>query len=177
MYIIDPSLHYPAISTKTIIDFLSFLETRKKSLIRQQSLHLQQVSKFLFGSKMTVQVLSPLQYCLKNFPTLPHTPVSPLMIYRPKPSPSNQAIQAQPNFRKQQKPSRTNNTNSQPAKNQLKIKKRGGEPIKPAALAPQVNRPSPHQKIQELRFYAGSCTSSASPPPSSLPVPLFLAKT
>ncbi|KAL6131617.1 hypothetical protein ACLB2K_069991 [Fragaria x ananassa] len=92
------------------------------------------------------------------------------MIYRPKPSPSNQAIQAQPNFRKQQKPSRTNNTNSQPAKNRLKIKKRGGEPIKPAALAP-------HQKIQELRFYAGSCISSASPPPSSLPVPLFLAKT
>ncbi|XP_024163683.1 early nodulin-20-like [Rosa chinensis] len=152
---------------------------------------------------MVLQVLSP-QDCLRNPLTSRQVPLPPLIKYPPKPNPSpnpkpnhkpnpNQTIRAQPDRQKKRKPSRSNNTNSLPARSdfqkihvandqlsgQVKILKRGEGLTKPAAPhqpspAPKKKRPS--QKVQELRFYAGSCTSSASPPPSSLPLPSFLAK-
>lgn len=148
---------------------------------------------------MAVQVLSP-HDCLKN-PSSRQALFSPLMKYQPKPTPNpnpnpnpNRAIHAHPDRRKQQMPSRSININSLPArsavqkipvvKNQLigqvKILKRGEELTKPAAphqpsYTPKENRSSP-QKVQDLRYYAGSVTCIASPPPSSLPLPSFLAK-
>ncbi|KAL6131460.1 hypothetical protein ACLB2K_069835 [Fragaria x ananassa] len=132
---------------------------------------------------MAVQVLSP-QNCLNNPLTSRQASLSPFMKYSPKPnrnpSPNNkpspnpssnnkpnpstnQAIRNQPNCQKPRKSSRSNNTNSVPA-------------ISAVQKLTAANNQLTGQKDQEHRFYAGSCTSIFSPPPSSLPMPSFLAK-
>nr|XP_011470610.1 PREDICTED: putative uncharacterized protein DDB_G0290521 [Fragaria vesca subsp. vesca] len=125
----------------------------------------------------------------------PNNKPSPNPSSNNKPNPStNQAIRNQPNCQKPRKSSRSNNTNSVPAisavqkltaannqlTGQVKILKRGKKLTKPGGRhqpSPTLKkkRPCP-QKDQEHRFYAGSCTSIFSPPPSSLPMPSFLAK-
>ncbi|XP_050387438.1 uncharacterized protein LOC126803732 [Argentina anserina] len=116
--------------------------------------------------------------------------------HKPNSLNSNQAIRAQPNCQKQRKRGRLHNSSSPPASSavqkptvannqliygQVKILKRCGEKlIEPAAQhqptpTPKENRLSP-KNVQGHWFYAGSCTSITSPPPSSLPMPSFLSK-